>query len=145
MRSIHGRQDSTCGWGPLSLSPSGYSVGPVLSVSTSTPLAESKDTRPIIEMQTHQQTTHDMKFAEGLVPLTPPTQKSAVFCAQPPAGEHHTTVVELELELIQTHMAQKPLLWVVVGAHAVRNRSRCAGACVSWRLCRVALGCMCCL
>ena len=28
----------------------------------------------------------------------------------------------LELELIQTHMAQKPLLWVEVGAHAVRNR-----------------------
>jgi hypothetical protein len=25
--------------------------------------------------------------------------------------------VELELELIQTHMAQKPLLWVEVGAH----------------------------
>jgi hypothetical protein len=26
---------------------------------------------------------------------------------------------ELELELIQTHMAQKPLLWVEVGAYAV--------------------------
>jgi hypothetical protein len=26
--------------------------------------------------------------------------------------------VELELELIQTHMTQKPLLWVEVGAHA---------------------------
>ena len=46
---------------------------------------------------------------------------------------------ELELELIQTHMAQKPLLWVEVGAHAVRNRSKCggvgwAGAGVAWRL-----------
>jgi len=30
--------------------------------------------------------------------------------------------LELELELIQAHMAQKPLLWVEVGAHAVRNR-----------------------
>jgi hypothetical protein len=30
---------------------------------------------------------------------------------------------ELELGLIQTHMTQKPLLWVEVGAHAVRKRS----------------------
>jgi hypothetical protein len=35
--------------------------------------------------------------------------------------------IELELELIQTHMAQKPWLWVEVGAHAVRNRSKCGG------------------
>jgi hypothetical protein len=47
---------------------------------------------------------------------------------------------ELELELIQTHMTQKPLLWVEVGAHAVRKRSGCAGvvwagAGVAWRLC----------
>jgi hypothetical protein len=47
--------------------------------------------------------------------------------------------IELELELIQTHMAQKPLLWVEVGAHAVRNKSKCvgvgwAGASVAWRL-----------
>ena len=47
---------------------------------------------------------------------------------------------ELELELIQTHMTQKPLLWVEVGAHAVRKRSECAGvvwagAGVAWRLC----------
>jgi hypothetical protein len=45
----------------------------------------------------------------------------------------------LELELIQTHMAQKPLLWVEVGAHAVRSRSKFggvgwAGAGVAWRL-----------
>jgi hypothetical protein len=39
-------------------------------------------------------------------------------------------LAELELELIQTHMAQKPLLWVEVGAHAVRNRSKCGG--VGW-------------
>ena len=32
---------------------------------------------------------------------------------------------ELELELIQTHMAQKPLLWVEVGVHAVRNMQVC--------------------
>jgi hypothetical protein len=32
--------------------------------------------------------------------------------------------LELKLELIQTHMAQKPLLWAEVGAHAVRKRSR---------------------
>jgi hypothetical protein len=36
-------------------------------------------------------------------------------------------------------MAQKPLLWVEVGAHAVRNRPKCggvgwAGAGVAWRL-----------
>jgi hypothetical protein len=47
---------------------------------------------------------------------------------------------ELELELIQTQMTQKPLLWVEVGAHAVRKRSECAGvvwegAGVAWRLC----------
>jgi hypothetical protein len=47
---------------------------------------------------------------------------------------------ELELELIQTHMTQKSLLWVEVGAHAVRKRSECAGvvwagAGVAWRLC----------
>jgi hypothetical protein len=35
-------------------------------------------------------------------------------------------------------MAQKPLLWVEVGAHAVRNRSKCggvvwAGVGVAWR------------
>jgi hypothetical protein len=35
-----------------------------------------------------------------------------------------------ELELIQTHKTQKPLLWVEVGAHAVRNRSQCGG--VMW-------------
>ena len=34
---------------------------------------------------------------------------------------------ELELELIQTHMTQKPLLWVEVGVHAVHKRSGCAG------------------
>jgi hypothetical protein len=34
---------------------------------------------------------------------------------------------ELELKPIQTHMAQKKLLWVEVGAHAVRNRSKFAG------------------
>ena len=45
-----------------------------------------------------------------------------------------------ELELKQTHMTQKPLLWVEVGAHAVRKSSECAGvvwagAGVAWRLC----------
>jgi hypothetical protein len=40
------------------------------------------------------------------------------------------STTELELELIQTHMAQKPLLWVEVGAHSVRNRSKCGG--VGW-------------
>ena len=47
---------------------------------------------------------------------------------------------ELELELIQTHMTQKPLLWVEVGARAVRERSKRGGGCgqsanVAWRLC----------
>jgi hypothetical protein len=37
------------------------------------------------------------------------------------------TIKELELELIQTHMTHKPLLWVEVGAHAVRKRSECCG------------------
>jgi hypothetical protein len=32
-----------------------------------------------------------------------------------------------EVELIQNHMTQKPLLWVEVGAHAVRKRSECSG------------------
>jgi hypothetical protein len=48
--------------------------------------------------------------------------------------------MELELDLIQTHMTQRPLLWVEVGAHAVRKRSGCAGvvwagAGVAWRMC----------
>jgi hypothetical protein len=34
-------------------------------------------------------------------------------------------ISELELELIQTQMTQKPLLWVEVGTHAVRKRSEC--------------------
>jgi hypothetical protein len=34
----------------------------------------------------------------------------------------HSPLPELELELIQAHMAQKLLLWVEVGAHAVRKR-----------------------
>jgi hypothetical protein len=47
--------------------------------------------------------------------------------------------LELELELIQTHMTQKPLLWIEVGAHAVRKRSECArvvwaGEGAAWRL-----------
>jgi hypothetical protein len=34
----------------------------------------------------------------------------------------------VELERIQTHMTQMQLLWVEVGAHAVRERSeRCGG------------------
>ena len=54
-------------------------------------------------------------------------------------GTFDELLLELELELIQTHMAQKPLLWVEVGAHAVLNRSKCggvewAGAGVAWRL-----------
>jgi hypothetical protein len=57
---------------------------------------------------------------------------------------------ELELELIQAHMTQKPLLWIEVGAHVVRKRSECAGvvwagAGVAWRLCVVFeafLGCL---
>ena len=37
-------------------------------------------------------------------------------------------------------MTQKPLLWVEVGARAVRERSKCGGGCgqsanVAWRLC----------
>jgi len=35
--------------------------------------------------------------------------------------------LKLKLELIQTHMAQKPLLWVEAGAHVVRYRSKCGG------------------
>jgi hypothetical protein len=51
----------------------------------------------------------------------------------------HGNGFELEFELMQPHMAQKPLLWVKVGAHAVRNRSKCggvvwAGAGEAWRL-----------
>jgi hypothetical protein len=40
--------------------------------------------------QTHQQTIYELNSTEGLVLLTPPTQKSTVLCTQPPAGEHHT-------------------------------------------------------
>jgi hypothetical protein len=37
----------------------------------------------------------------------------------PLAGRAATSELELEPELIQTHMTQKPLMWVEVGAHAV--------------------------
>jgi hypothetical protein len=48
--------------------------------------------------------------------------------------------LELELELIQTHMTQNSSLWVEVGALVVRKRSKFAevvwaGAGVAWRLC----------
>jgi len=54
---------------------------------------------------------------------------------------------EPELELIQTHITQKPLMWVEVGAHAVRKRPEFAGAVwvgagVSRRGRRVALVCV---
>jgi hypothetical protein len=42
-------------------------------------------------------------------------------------GSTNNKQLELELELLQTHMTQKPLLWVEAGAHAVRKRSECAG------------------
>ena len=59
-------------------------------------------------------------------------------CCQPEGAAE--PLGELELELIHTHMAQKPLLWVKVGVHAVRKRLECggvgwAGAGVAWRLC----------
>jgi hypothetical protein len=38
--------------------------------------------------------------------------------------------LELELSAIQTHMAQKPLLWVEAGAHAVRKRRESGGVVV---------------
>ena len=44
-----------------------------------------------------------------------------------PNGTKAIAVVELELKLTQTYMTQKPLLWVEVGAYAVRKRSECAG------------------
>jgi hypothetical protein len=44
-----------------------------------------------------------------------------------PAIEQGLCGLELELELIQAHMTQKTLLWIEVGAHAVRKRSECAG------------------
>jgi hypothetical protein len=47
---------------------------------------------------------------------------SNVRCAGPRRGAP-PAICELELDLIQTHMTQKPLLWVEVGAHAVRERS----------------------
>jgi hypothetical protein len=39
-----------------------------------------------------------------------------------PCFQRQAFGLELELELIQTHMTQKPLLWVEAGAHAVRNK-----------------------
>jgi hypothetical protein len=63
--------------------------------------------------------------------VSPGVDRAAAFTA--PAGP------VAELELIQTHRAQKPLLWVEVGAHAVPNRSKFGevgwtGAGVAWRL-----------
>jgi hypothetical protein len=39
---------------------------------------------------------------------------------------------ELELELIQAHMTQKPLLWVEVGAHAVCTRCAKGQSVLGW-------------
>ena len=49
--------------------------------------------------------------------------------------------LELELLVIQTHLAQKPLLWVEVGAHAVYNRSKYGG--VGWTGTGIAPWCLC--
>jgi hypothetical protein len=48
--------------------------------------------------------------------------------------------IELELEPVQAHMTQKPLLWVEVGAHAVSKKTErdgavWAGASAVWSLC----------
>jgi hypothetical protein len=50
---------------------------------------------------------------------------------------------ELELELIQTHMTQKPFLWVEVGAHVVRKRPECAGVVWAGAVSRGACVCVC--
>jgi hypothetical protein len=50
-----------------------------------------------------------------------------VTCTQAQSAQANASRSELELELIQTHMTKKPLLWVEVGAHAVRKRSESAG------------------
>jgi hypothetical protein len=56
------------------------------------------------------------------LPLLPPLHSArAAFGVLPSINRE-------VLELIQTHMTQKPLLWVEAGAHAVRIRPECAGA-----------------
>jgi hypothetical protein len=59
-----------------------------------------------------------LSLYEWLLILTHFRIPLSVFCPR---------VAKPELELIQPHMTQKPLLWVEVGAHAVRKRSECAG------------------
>jgi hypothetical protein len=44
-----------------------------------------------------------------------------------------TFFFELELEPIQTHMVQKQLLWVKVGAHAVSRRQPESQGAMEWR------------
>jgi hypothetical protein len=61
-------------------------------------------------------------LAFALAP-TPPSHSPSLFHAQAAAVvADQAKSFEHELELIQAHMTQKPLLWVEVGAHAVRKR-----------------------
>jgi hypothetical protein len=83
--------------------------------------------------------TSVFRFEMSVIPL-PLLLVAAYAVATPPYGVVAAAELELELEPIQTHMTQKPLLWVDVGA--VRKRSGragvvWAGAGVAWRLCVV--------
>jgi hypothetical protein len=67
-------------------------------------------------------------------PKAPPLRLYGL-CAPGEKSPYHS--VELELELTQAHITQKPLLWKEVGAHAVRKRAECTG--VVWAGAGVAL------
>jgi hypothetical protein len=57
--------------------------------------------------------------------------------------DNQITTTSPELEPIQTHVAQKSLLWEEVGAHAVRKRPKCVG--VVWAGAGLGVGVVCCL
>jgi hypothetical protein len=51
---------------------------------------------------------------------------SKPFYRERSLAAHSTTTYRIELELIQAHMAQKPLLWEEVGAHAGAQKVKSA-------------------
>ena len=62
-------------------------------------------------------------FTSFLSPSRSATRRGAWKCNERENEDGHDHLAELELELIQSHMAQKPMLQGEVGARALRVRS----------------------
>ena len=70
-------------------------------------------------------------FSQAGLVSEDPARKVGRVCA---CSEVAESCGELELELIQTQMTQKPMLRVEVGARALRNQTGRGGFCVIWDL-----------